>query len=469
MKYITALSLSLFAVCSMQAQEIIEEKEEKTTAIDSVQPFKEVKVDGVAAVVGEYIVLDSDVDKTILQLKASGNDISQFTNCELFGRLLEDKLYAHHAIQDSIVVSDAEIRSYVNQQVERFRVNFKTEDEMLKFYKKDNIKALTDEMFEINKANKLASEMQRKIVDEIEVTPEEVREYFSGIPEAERPIFGTELKVAQIVIEPKVTPEAEQEVIDRLNEFKKDIEENGASFSAKALFNSADTGSKRTGGRLPTMNRAKPQMVKEFREATFSLQEGEISEPFKTDFGWHIVYLEKIRGQEYDARHILLIPEISEEAKAEAKAKLEGIRQNIIDGDISFADAAREASDEIKTKFEGGLIRNPETQDFTFPLTKMPTEIYTEIEDLETNEVSEIVADFTRTGNVKYKIYTVTDRIDEHKADFSRDFLKIKELALNEKRLNAIAKWQKEKIEDTYIKIGGEYKNCEFTNNWLKK
>lgn len=469
LKYITALSLSLFAVCSMQAQEIIEEKEEKTTTIDSVQPFKEVKVDGVAAVVGEYIVLDSDVDKTILQLKASGNDISQFTNCELFGRLLEDKLYAHHAIQDSIVVSDAEIRSYVNQQVERFRVNFKTEDEMLKFYKKDNIKALTDEMFEINKANKLASEMQRKIVDEIEVTPEEVREYFSGIPEAERPIFGTELKVAQIVIEPKVTPEAEQEVIDRLNEFKKDIEENGASFSAKALFNSADTGSKRTGGRLPTMNRAKPQMVKEFREATFSLQEGEISEPFKTDFGWHIVYLEKIRGQEYDARHILLIPEISEEAKAEAKAKLEGIRQNIIDGDISFADAAREASDEIKTKFEGGLIRNPETQDFTFPLTKMPTEIYTEIEDLETNEVSEIVADFTRTGNVKYKIYTVTDRIDEHKADFSRDFLKIKELALNEKRLNAIAKWQKEKIEDTYIKIGGEYKNCEFTNNWLKK
>ncbi|WP_237700997.1 peptidylprolyl isomerase [Lacinutrix sp. 5H-3-7-4] len=469
MKYITALSLSLFAACSMQAQEIIEEKEEKTATIDSVKPFKEVKVDGVAAVVGEYIVLDSDVDKTILQLKASGNDISQFTNCELFGRLLEDKLYAHHAIQDSIVVSDAEIRSYVNQQVERFRVNFKTEDEMLKFYKKDNIKALTDEMFEINKANKLASEMQRKIVDEIEVTPEEVRQYFSEIPDNEKPTFGTELKVAQIVIEPKVTPEAEQEVIDRLNEFKKDVEENGASFSAKALFNSADTGSKRTGGRLPTMNRAKPQMVKEFREATFSLQEGEISEPFKTEFGWHIVYLEKIRGQEYDARHILLIPEISDEAKAEAKEKLEGIRQNIIDGDITFAEAAKEASDEIKTKYEGGLIRNPETQDFTFPLAKMPTEIYTEIENLETNEVSKVVADFTRTGNVKYKIYTVSDRIDEHKADFSRDFLKIKELALNEKRLNAIAKWQKEKIEDTYIKIGGEYKNCEFTNNWLKK
>ncbi|WP_367180224.1 peptidylprolyl isomerase [uncultured Lacinutrix sp.] len=471
LKYLKAFSLTFFVASSMFAQEIINDTAVTETKVaDSVKPFSEIKVDGVAAVVGEYIVLDSDVDKTILQLKANGNDLSQFSDCELFGRLLEDKLYAHHAIQDSIVINDAEIRSYVNQQVDRFKVNFNnSEEEMLKFYKKDNLKSLKDEMFEINKANRLASEMQKKIIDDVEVTPDEVRQYFNDIPKEERPVFGTELKVAQIVIEPKVSKEAEQKVIDKLKGFKKDVEENGASFSAKALFNSADTGSKRTGGRLPTMNRAKPQMVKEFREVTFSMQEGEISEPFKTEYGYHIVYLEKIRGQEYDARHILLIPEVSEAEKQEAKERLETVRKSIIAGDISFEDAAREASDEIKTKYEGGLIRNPETQDFTFPLTKMPTEIYTEIQDLGENEVTEIVSDYTRTGNVKYKIYTVSDRIDEHEANFSRDFLKIKELALNEKRLKAIAKWQEEKIMDTYIKIGGVYKDCEFTNNWLKK
>ena len=471
LKYLKAFSLTFFVASGMFAQEIIEDsKPKETKVVDSVKPFSEIKVDGVAAVVGDYIILHSDVDKTKLQLQANGNDLSEFTDCELFGRLLEDKLYAHHAIQDSLVISDAEIRSYVSQQVERFKASFKgSEAEMLKFYKKDNIKSLKDELFEINKANKLASEMQKAIIEEVEVTPDEVRQYFNDIPKEERPVFGTELKVAQIVIEPKVTPEAEQSEIDKLKEFKKDIEENGASFSAKALFNSADKGSKRTGGRLPTMNRAKPQMVKEFREVTFSLEEGQISEPFKTDFGWHIVYLEKIRGQEYDARHILLIPEVSEASVKEAKEKLETVRKSIVAGDISFADAAREASDEVKTKYEGGLIRNPETQDFTFPLTKMPTEIYTEIQDLEENEVTEIVADSDRTGNIKFKIYTVTDRIDEHEANFSRDFLKIKELALNEKRLKAIAKWQEEKIMDTYIKLGGSYKTCDFTNNWSKK
>lgn len=471
LKYLKAFSLTFFVASGMFAQEIIEDtKPEETKVVDSIKPFSEIKVDGVAAVVGEYIILYSDVDKTKLQYEADGNDLSKFSDCELFGTLLERKLYAHHAIQDSIVINDAEIRSYVSQQVESFKYQFKNnEAEMLKFYKKDNIKALKDELFEINKANKLASEMQRKIIDEVEVTPDEVRQYFNDIPKEDRPVFGTELKVAQIVVEPKVTPEAEQEVINKLKEFKRDVEENGASFSAKALFNSADKGSKRTGGRLPTMNRAKPQMVKEFREATFSLEEGQISEPFKTDFGWHIVYLEKIRGQEYDARHILLIPEVSEAEIEAAKEKLEKVRKNIVDGDISFADAAREVSDEVKTKYEGGLIRNPETQDFTFPLTKMPTEIYTEIQDLEENAVTEVVTDSDRRGVIKFKIYTVSDRIDEHEADFSRDFLKIKELALNEKRLKTIAKWQKEKIMDTYVKLGVSYKNCEFTNNWSKK
>lgn len=469
LKHIIAVCLTLFVANGILAQEIIDETK-KETVKDSVKPLVNVKVDGVSAVIGDYIILESDIEKTSRLLKSQGIDPETYTRCELFGRLLEDKLYAHHAIQDSVIINDAEIRSYVNQQVEQFKQQVGGDmKDVLKLYKKDTEQSLKDEMFEINKANKLASEMQKKIIDEIEVTPEEVRQFFNKISKEQRPTFGTELKVAQIVIEPKPTEEEIQNVIDKLKGFKKDILENGASFRSKAVLNTDDLSSKRTGGRLPTMNRTKPQMVKEFREVVFSMQEGEISEPFKTQFGYHMVYLEKIRGQEYDASHILLIPEVSEASVKDAKERIENVKKNIKEGNITFADAARESSEERETKYQGGQLINPTTQDYNFELTKMDPEVYGQIQDLKNDEISEVLVDRDRIGNVKFKILTVTDRIDEHEADYARDYLKIKELALSEKRLDEIGKWQEEKIIDTYIKISGDYKDCDFNSNWLQK
>jgi peptidyl-prolyl cis-trans isomerase SurA len=168
-------------------------------------------------------------------------------------------------------------------------------------------------------------------------------------------------------------------------------------------------------------------------------------------------------------RHILLIPEVSQEAVNEAKAKIENIRERIIAGDISFEDAARESSDEKETKSEGGYLINPATQDYNFELTRMDPELYGQIQDLEEDEVSLIVTERGRTGNIKFKIMKVSDRVDEHVADYSKDYLKIKELALNEKRFKVIEEWQDEKIMETYIKINGEHRDCEFSSNWLKK
>lgn len=470
LKQIIAVCLAIFVVNGILAQEIIDENKKEEKVVDSLKPLVNVKVDGVSAVVGDYIILESDIDKTLLQIKAQGGDPKAFTKCQLFGKLLEDKLYAHHAIQDSIVVNDAEIRSYVNQQLQQIQQQVGGDmQKVLEFYNKSDEESLKEEMFEINMSNRLASEMQRKIVDEIEVTPEEVRVFFNNIPKEERPTFGTELKVAQIVIKPEPTKEEIDRVISKLNNIKKDVEENGANFRSKALFNSDDPGSKKNGGALPPMNRARPQMVKEFREVAFSLQEGEISQPFKSPFGYHIIQLEKIRGQEYDVRHILIIPEVAQSSVKEAKEKIEETKKNIEDGSITFADAAREVSDEIETKYQGGQLINPATQDYNFELTKIDTEIYVKIQDLENNTVSDVVVDRDQIGNVQFKILTVTDRIDEHESDYSRDYLKIKELALSEKRLKAIGKWQQEKILDTYIKISGDYKGCNFTNNWLKK
>ena len=454
----------------LSAQEIIEdEKPQLEKAKDTIRNTDRVKADGVAAVVGDFIVLESDLDREIAQLEAQGADLSGVTRCELFGSMLESKLYAHQAIQDSILVNELYIQSLVDQQIQGILAQTQGDmDGLLKFYKKDSEKALRDEMYEINKSGYLASEMQKKVTQEIEVTPEEVRTFFNDIPEDERPTFGTELKLAQIVVIPEVTEEAKQAVIEKLKGFKRDVEENGSSFTTKVLFYTEDSGSKSTGGKY-TLNRKQPRMVKEFRDVAFSLQEGEISEPFETDFGYHIILLEKIRGQEYDVRHILLRPELTQEAVQKAKDKIDEVRANIVDGTLTFAEAAREFSDEKETKYEGGQMTNPTTQDFNFELTKIDTELYTQIQDLKDGEISKVYQDEDRVNRIKFKILTVTDRIDDHKADFARDYLKIKELALQDKQVEAIAKWQKETIKETYIKINGEYRDCEFQSNWLKQ
>lgn len=482
LKHILALTVTLFAIHVTSAQEIINDEVKDTIkAIDSVKTiatlqvkdttntFKPVKVDGVAAVVGDFIILDSDIDKAYLQLQAQGVNTKEIPRCQLFGKLLEDKLYAHHAIQDSLPVSDAEIRQNIDYQIEQFLQSTNgSMEKLLEIYNKEDEKSLREEMFEINKNNELARKMQAKIVEDVEVTPEEVREFFNKIPKDERPTFGTELKVAQIVVEPKVTEEEKQRVINQLKQFKADVLENGASFRSKVVLYSDDKASISTGGKY-TLDRKKPRMVKEFRQVAFSLQEGEISEPFETDFGYHIIYCEKIRGQEYDIRHILLIPKVSDEAIKEARERIEKIRQRIVDGDISFADAARESSDEKETRNDGGQLINPQTQDYNFELTKMDPELYSQIQNLKDGEVSLVQTETDRTGKVKFKILMVTDRIDEHVADYARDYLKIKEQALNEKKLKAIEKWQNDKIMDTYIKIADAYKDCDFASNWLKK
>jgi peptidyl-prolyl cis-trans isomerase SurA len=426
------------------------------------------KIDGVAAVVGDFLVLDSDIDKQFDQLKASGISTEDMTRCQIFGKLLEDKLYQHHAIQDSIEVNSIEIQSYVDQQIDAFAKQIGSMEKLINYYNKNSEQELRNEMFELNKSSELAKKMQENIISETEVTPEEVRQFFNSIPKEDRPLFNTELKVAQIVVIPETTQEEKDKVIDRLKEFKADVVDNGASFTTKAVLYTEDFSSRRNGGKY-ILNKKRPQMVKEYRDVAFSLQEGEISDPFETDYGFFIILLEKIRGQEYDVRSILLKPKINPSDIAEAQDKLENVRQKIIAGEITFAEAALEISDEQETKYEGGKLINPETQDFNFELTKMDPELYSQIEKLSDGEISTVLRDGDRFNPVKFKILTVSDRIDEHEADFAKDYLKIQALALQNKKLKEIEKWQDLKIEDTYIKIADEYKECDFFSNWLKK
>lgn len=453
----------LFAGFCMHAQEIIQETKPFK---DSIKTFKRMKIDGVIATVGDFNVLDSDIDKSFLELSSQGNSIKDITRCQMLGKLLEDKLYAHQAIQDSVIVKDEEIKEKMAQQMDYMVEQLGSMEKVIKYFKKTSEDDFRTELFEILKQQKLAGEMQRKIVDGITITPEETRNFFKKIPEADRPVFGAELEIAQIVVTPKITDEEKQKVIDKLKLIRQEVLA-GASFKTRAVIYTDDKASSSTGG-FYKINR-KTGFVKEFKDVAFSLQEGEISEPFETEFGFHIIMLEKIKGQDLELRHILLMPKVSDASLREAKEKIELIKKKVENKEISFADAARGMSDEKETKANGGTLINPKTQDTHFELTKMDPELYSQVSNLKDNEISTVIlSDDPREGK-KFKIIMVTNRIDEHAADYSKDYAKIKELALKEKQIEAIAKWTNEKIKETYIKINGEYRNCEFTNKWVKK
>ncbi|WP_304133260.1 peptidylprolyl isomerase [Mesonia mobilis] len=472
--YLLAFTLVTFVQVNAQTTEqdstlTITDKDNISRAsvkkIDSVKPFSRRKADGIAAVIGDYLILDSDITKMREDAETQGVSASEITNCQLAGRLMENKLYAHQAMQDStIVVSDAEISNMTDQQVSRMVSQIGSMEKLLDFYRKEDEQGLRDELFKINKERRLASVMQDRIVEEVEITPEEVREFFNRIPEDERPKFGDEVEIAQLVIKPEVPKEEEDKVVERLNEMRADILD-GASFATKAVLYSEDATSSR-GGQM-TITREDP-LDKDFKQVAFSLRAGEVSKPFKSEFGYHIIQLDKVRGQKLDIRHIIIIPKVTEATVADAKEKIEGIREEIVNGEITFDAAARKYSDEKETRGDGGQLINPKSGDTRFELTDVDPLIYEKVNNLEKGEVSLVLMDQNRTGQKFFKIITLTQRYPEHIADYSKDYTKIKELALREKQFEAIEKWQNEKIKETYIKINGDYKDCEFNSNWLK-
>jgi peptidyl-prolyl cis-trans isomerase SurA len=433
------------------------------TFLTYAQPKKQ-KVDGVIGVVGDYVILDSDIDLEFINLKAQGIDTKNITRCEMFGKQLEDKLYAHHAIQDSIVVTDMEVNAFLNEQINVAVEQMGSMDKVVKYYKKKNEEDLRSHFFDVVKLNKLTTQMQKQIIDKVEITPEEVRNFFREIPQDEIPVFGAEVEIAQIIVKPVINEEEKQKVITKLKEIRQEVL-NGSSFFSKAVLFSEDPGSSSNGGYYK-MNRKTP-FVKEFKDVAFSLGEGEISEPFETDFGYHIIFVEKIRGQEVELRHILMAPKVTPQAMKDAKDKIDAIREKIVSGAISFADAAKSDSEEKETKNNGGVLLNPRTMEPRFELTKMDPSLYGQVSALQVNDVSRPILEDDR-GKKYYKIITVNKKTEEHKAEFSQDYIKIKELALRDKQIKEIGKWSEEKIKETYIKINDEYKSCEFTNNWLK-
>ncbi|CAM1364169.1 Peptidylprolyl isomerase [Tenacibaculum sediminilitoris] len=429
---------------------------------------QQTKIDGVAVVVGKNIVLDSDIEKFKQEVEERSEGKIKISNCEMLEELMQQKLLAHHAVIDSVTVTQSEVDSKVDRSVAFFTQEYGSEEKAVAAYGFNDIEDLKKELGRVQKENILIQKEQQKITENIDVTPEEIRVYFKGLQEkGELPEIPAEVELQQLVLKAEPAKEEEERILNKLKEIKQEVE-NGASFKLKAIINSDDPSVAQNGGNMGVITK-ETGFVKEFKEVAFSLDEGQISEPFKSPFGYHIVYLIKIRGNGREVSHILMQPEISDEKLNKTKEEIEKIVADLKEGKITFEEAVKKYSEDEETRNNGGLIINPYTQEATFELTRMPPELFARISELNKGDLSDIFYDETREGEKMYGVIFMKNKTDNHTADLVQDYVRMQEFALAKKKEEELTKWTKEKIQETYLKLSNDYKKCTFKKDWKKE
>jgi peptidyl-prolyl cis-trans isomerase SurA len=302
-----------------------------------------------------------------------------------------------------------------------------------------------------------AQRMQSTITENVKVTPVEVENVIKGLPLDSLPLIGTEVELAQIIINPKVSEKSEQEAIERLDQLRTRIL-NGSSFATMAILYSEDPGSNRNGGEYKGIKRG--QFVTEFDAVSYNLEVGEISKPFKTEFGYHIVQLQAKRGEELDLRHILVKPKLEQKDLDIAQGRLDSIRTAIKAGTLSFESAAERFSEDEETKLNGGIMLNPNTMDVTFNLDQLDRGIFYAIQNLEVNDLSEASLVRDPQGKEYFRLIHLRNKIDPHRANLKQDLALLKQYVENQRRQQTMDAWVARKKAETALKVNGSYSEC---------
>jgi peptidyl-prolyl cis-trans isomerase SurA len=421
-----------------------------TATIALAQP---VLADGVVAVVGNEIILQSDVSIMKETLKREGQDRSE---CEVLNELILEKLLVHHAAIDSVVVEDAEIDDNISRRLEQLIAQIGSERRLTEYYKKSVVE-IKEEMRPLMRNQLTAQRMQSTITENVKVTPVEVENVIKGLPLDSLPLIGTEVELAQIIINPKVSAKSEQEAIERLDQLRTRIL-NGSSFATMAILYSEDPGSNRNGGEYKGIKRG--QFVTEFDAVSYNLEVGEISKPFKTEFGYHIVQLQAKRGEELDLRHILVKPKLEQKDLDIAQGRLDSIRTAIKTGTLSFESAAERFSEDEETKLNGGIMLNPNTMDVTFNLDQLDRGIFYAIQNLEVNDLSEASLVRDPQGKEYFRLIHLRNKIDPHRANLKQDLALLKQYVENQRRQQTMDAWVARKKAETALKVNGSYVDC---------
>ena len=420
-------------------------------------------IDKIEAVLGDEIILTSEIESQYLQYLSQGHTKSNEIRCQIVEDLLFQKLLVNQAKLDSLVVSNDEVEDEVNKRLSYFETQLGSVQKVEDYFGKSkaNIKL---ELGKVIKDQFMAQKMQTKLTSSLKVTPAEVKESYALLSDAEIPTMPTQVEVAQIVIKPEITDDQKDNIREKLNNFR-DRVYNGEDFKMLATLYSDDPGSAIKGGELGFVNRG--DLVPEFERAAFRLKEGEISKVVESQFGYHIVQLIERRGEQINVRHILIKTKVTATALHAAKLKMDSIAKEINEETITFDQAVSEYSDD-ENKSNGGLLLNPNTMSTSHTLEDMAPALRLVIEKLKETQVSSPAVIQMQDENKAYRILRLNKRTEQHKANLVDDFAKIKEYSINAKKQVTLEKWKSITIAKTYIKLSDELTKCELAKKWSK-
>lgn len=464
--------LMSFIGMSMQAERYMQ-RDETTNA--TTQTIKEQDVnsksviDKVIWVVGDEPILMSDVEAMRLQSELEGVKWNGDPDCIIPEQIAVQKLYLHQAAIDSVDVSEAEISSEIEQQI-NYWVQQIGSKEKLEEYRKMSIAQMRQQMHDDFKNRMLIQEMRRKLVKDITVTPSDVRRYFDKLPTDSLPSVPTAVEVEIITMQPRIPIEEINRVKDELRNYTERVTKGEASFSTLARLYSEDPGSARQGGEMDYVGRG--MLDPAFASVAFNLTDSKkISKIVETEFGYHIIQLLDKRGDRIKVRHILRKPVISNEMVEATKQKMDSLLTDIKAGKATFEAAAFHVSDDKDTRNNQGLMVNNANGERTskFQMKDLPTEIAREVEKLQPGELSNVFEMVNEKGKKVCAIIKLKNRIPAHKATITEDYQVMKNVVLAKEREKFLRNWVINKIKTTYVRMDEQYKNCNFEyQGWIK-
>ena len=425
---------------------------------------QKVVADKIIAVVGDKIILKSDVDNMLLDMQRQGVPIPPDGKCLSLEQSLGVKALVLQAEKDSLPVSDDEVDAEIDNQIRYFISQYGSKDELERVAGK-TVYQLKEDFKESFRDRKLAAAMRNKIIEDIKITPNEVKAYFDLIPTDSLPFYESELEIGQIIVTPKASHDAELYCIEQLKEFKAQIESGKKEFGTIASIYSDDPGSKERGGQYE-INRNQKDLDPVWLSKAFLLKAGQISNPFKTKFGYHIIQLVSRVGDDAVVRHILKIPQVTQFEIKAAVEKMDSIRAKLIAQTIDFGTAVSRYSDDESSKFTGGMMQGKDGSFLT--IDQLDKDLVAKLKGLAVGEYSRPMEFSDERGKKVVRIVYLKSKSEPHRENLLDDYNKISQSAIEQKKEDALDKWFNDKIKNYYIRIDEDYRTCPNLKKWIQ-
>lgn len=421
-------------------------------------------IDKIIVVLGNEIILNSDVQLQKEQIRAQGYS-GEVSDCAVLEEILYEKLLLNQAKLDSVEVTDDMVQTELDKRIRIFVQQIGSIEALEEYYGK-SIAEIREEFGDVLRDQLLVQRMEGEITADVNVTPKDVRLYFESIPKDSLPYMNATVEMAQIVIYASSNIGEENRVKEKLRQYKEEVETGKNDFETLAVLYSEDPGSAVKGGELGLQSRG--TFVPEFDAVAFGLKEGQVSSPFKSDYGYHIMQMVELRGEQYNARHILLKPKITAEELDNSLAELDSIRGLVKMDSLTFEQAANRFSDDERSKNQNGYIVNENTGSTVYEMDQIDPQLFQTIDTLEVDEYSKPAFYQSPDGKKGFRIIKLNNRTEPHRANLREDYQAMQNAASQSLRKQIVDKWMREKIAHTYLKMDEDYKDCAFNYLWIK-